>query len=149
MAGGAGVLVDGSNYVIKPFVSGADAGLPGSTAQVGGLYDISTAQGINDAGWLVGSYRNGNSGMSFAIVIGPDGAAPVILPKLHVNGQTDVAKDINNLGQIAVTGSDSRIYLLNPVAVPEPSTVSFCLLGLAAGGLVARRHRKSRAAVLA
>lgn len=198
LAGGVGVQVDGYNYVVQPFISGPNGSLPLSTFQTAGIYDVSIARGVNDAGWLVGTYTNMRNDQSFAFVAGPNGAAPVILPKMSNYGQRDIANDINNLGQIvgqgdavaggftkrafisdinsltvtdlntllsaplpegvylinavgindlgqiAVTGSDYHVYLLNPVAVPEASTVSFAFLGLAAGAFIARRHKATK-----
>ncbi len=112
-------------------------------------FDNTFALGINDAGVVVGTYRNfGNGGANTGFILN-DG----VFTTLEVPGAfATVATGINDLGQVVgwYQNDDLSIhsFLATPVATPEAPTLAFFVLGLVAVGLrgvrVARHAQRCR-----
>jgi probable HAF family extracellular repeat protein len=117
-------------------------------ADIGRLGGTNTfASSINNAGQIVGTSETSAYGVYHAFLYNPktgltDLTATVPLP----NGAlVDSAVDINNTGQILVSASNGRAYILTPV--PEPTEYQLLVAGLVVAGVLSamtsdRRHRE-------
>ncbi|PTR16111.1 putative secreted protein with PEP-CTERM sorting signal [Nitrosospira sp. Nsp2] len=92
--------------------------------------------GVNDIGQVVGYFYDAVAGEYHAFVTGPDGTGMTDLNMLARPPDGTIlanAYDINNSGQIAVTGT-----------IPEPATYAMMLAGLGIVSFMGRRTRLNR-----
>jgi probable HAF family extracellular repeat protein len=84
---------------------------------LGGGTNPSRAAGINNWGNIVGFYTNsGGTGEGFIVINGVMQDITSLVTSGLPGGVTLDTPVINDLGQMAANGSDSNVYLLNPVA---------------------------------
>ena len=129
----SGTIVGGastSSGAVHAF-SLASGGTMTDLGTIGGATGNSSAKGINSSGVIVGYSVVTGSAVSDAFVYAngkmTDLNTLVNLPGVTLTG-TSGSVSINDLGQIAATGSDGRAYLLTPTAVhltvSAPSSVN-------------------------
>ena len=105
----------------------------------------SGADGINEAGQVVGSALIADNHTFHAFITGADGVGMTDLNSL-VTLESGVyltgAVDVNDVGQIIANGSNGHAYLISTM-IPEPEIYTLILAGLGLLGLT-EQHRKKR-----
>ena len=145
---GSGQVAGNSDYsgnIVHAFLSAAHGGALTDLGTIGS--GSSYAEGVNDNGYVVGYYDTSEGTRAFLW----NGTETVDLNSLIPSGSGLTliqANSINNLGQIVGNALDSdgniHAFLLNPVTVPEPSTLTLGLMGGAMGLLGWLRCRRRR-----